>query len=54
MQRHVDQNYYLKKKLSNIHLIYFVFTCKLALILAYLSKKKYWVLESYWSPVTSR
>jgi hypothetical protein len=36
-----DQNYYLLKNiLSNIHLIYFGFTCKPAFILAYLSKKK--------------
>jgi hypothetical protein len=36
-----DLNYYLLKNiLSNIHLIYFGFTCKPAFILAYLSKKK--------------
>jgi hypothetical protein len=35
------QNYYLLKKIfGNIHLIYFVFTCKLAFILAYLSKTR--------------
>jgi hypothetical protein len=34
-----DQTYYLlRKKLGNIPLINFVFTCKLAKILAYLSK----------------
>jgi hypothetical protein len=35
-----DQNYYLLKKiLGNIHLIYFVFTCKLTFIIAFYLKQ---------------
>jgi hypothetical protein len=49
-----DQNYYLLKNiLSNIHLIYFGFTCKPAFILAYLSNLSRvvhnYVVERGWS-----